>query len=272
MNGATNAAVPVKTAPALPYYRETGHNEKAVFEHAYQQRLPVMLKGPTGCGKTRFVEAMAAQLGLPLVTVSCHDDTSATDLVGRYLVRGSDTVWHDGPVTRAARQGAILYLDEIAEAREDVIVVLHSLSDHRRQLFVDRHDETLVAHPSFALVASFNPGYQRGFKELKASTRQRFVFMSFSYPEPAVEAEIVVHESGVDAKVAKQLVAIATKMRGMEELGGIDTVSTRALVAAGKLIANGLDARRAVRVAVVEPLNDDPTLAAALGDLVDLAL
>ncbi|MCB9709126.1 MAG: CbbQ/NirQ/NorQ/GpvN family protein [Myxococcales bacterium] len=256
----------------LPYYLETGNHEGVIFEHAYRKRLPVMLKGPTGCGKTRFVEAMAARLGRPLVTVSCHDDTSATDLIGRYLVRGADTVWQDGPVTRAARQGAILYLDEVAEAREDVIVVLHSLSDHRRQLFVDRHDETLVAHSAFQLVASFNPGYQRGFKELKPSTRQRFVFLSFNYPPSDIETEIVAHESGVDVKIAKRLVSLAVKIRALEDTGAVDTVSTRSLVAAGMLISEGLEARSAFKAAVIEPLSDESTLSAALGDLVDLTL
>lgn len=185
----------------IPYYRPIRH-EVDVFQHAYGNQLGLMLKGPTGCGKSRFVEAMASSVERPLVTVACYDDTSATDLLGRYLVQGGDTVWQDRPLTRAVREGAILYLDEIAEAREDVVVVLHSLTDHRRQIFLDRLNETLTAPPEFMLIISFNPGYQRGFKELKPSTRQRFVGLSFYYPEARVEAEIVARKSGVDDVLA----------------------------------------------------------------------
>ena len=244
--------------------------EVAVFEHAYRNRLPLLLKGPTGCGKSRFVEAMAEKAGRPLVTVACHDETSAADLLGRHLVRGGDTVWQDGPVTRALRQGAILYLDEIAEAREDVIVVLHPLSDHRRELYLDRTGEMLPAPAEFMLVVSYNPGYRRGFKELKPSTRQRFVSMAFEYPGASVEAEIVRHESGVDAKHAKRLVALAAKIRGLEELGLAESASTRLLVSAGALIRDGLEPRLACDVAIVQPLTDDPTLAEALRDVANL--
>ena len=199
----------------VPYYRPI-QREVEVFEHAYRNQLALMMKGPTGCGKTRFVEAMAAKVERPLVTVACHDDTTATDLLGRYLVEGGDTVWQDGPLTRALRQGAILYLDEIVEAREDVVVVLHSLADHRRQIYLDRLNETLTAPAEFMLVISFNPGYQRGFKELKPSTRQRFVGLSFQYPEPEIEAEIVAQESGIDLAMAKRLVAFAGKVRNLQ--------------------------------------------------------
>jgi nitric oxide reductase NorQ protein len=254
---------------AGPYYRPVGR-ELDVFRAAFGQRLPLLLKGPTGCGKSRFVEAMAAELGRPLVTVACNDETSAVDLLGRYVVLGGDTVWQDGPATRAARQGAILYLDEIAEAREDVLVVLHPLSDHRRAVWIDRRDEQVLAGEGFMLIASFNPGYQRGLKELKPSTRQRFVTIAFDYPEPAVEAEIVATEAGIDAGLARRLVAFARKVRALDELGLQETVSTRLLVAAAGLIRAGLPPRIACDVAIVQPLSDDLEIVAALNDAVAL--
>ncbi len=263
-------AAPATTTPAaLPWYRPVGH-ECQLFEHAWRRDLPLLLKGPTGCGKSRLVEHMAARLGRPLVTVSCHDETSAVDLLGRWLVRGDETVWQDGPVTRAVREGAILYLDEIAEARPDVIVVLHPLTDHRRRLFVERHDETVEAAPGFGLVVSFNPGYQRGLKELKPSTRQRFVALHFDYPAPALEQEIVEGETGCDPAVAKRLVALAAKMRSVRDLGLAEVPSTRLLVDAARLIASGLPPRLACQAAVVEPLTDDRDVARGLADLVAL--
>jgi nitric oxide reductase NorQ protein len=243
-----------------------------VFRHSYRNQLPLMLKGPTGSGKSRFVEVMAQELERPLITVSCHDDTSATDLLGRYLIKGGDTVWEDGPLTRAVREGAILYLDEIAEAREDVVVVLHPLTDHRRQVFIDRRNEVLRAPPEFMLVISFNPGYQRGLKQLKPSTRQRFVGLTFTYPQEAVEAEIVQAESKVDAGTARKLVSLANKVRGLQELGLAETVSTRLLVDAGKLIAGGMEPRLACEVAIVEPLSDDLTITRSLNDVASLLL
>jgi len=252
-----------------PYYRAVGH-EEVVFRHAYRSRLALLLKGPTGCGKSRFVEAMAARIGRPLVTVACNDETSAADLVGRWLVKGGDTVWQDGPVTRAVRSGALLYLDEIAEAREDVIVVLHPLSDYRRRLYLDRNDEELHAPPEFMMVVSFNPGYRRGLKELKPSTRQRFVALDFRYPPPDVEAEVVRAESGVDLAAASRLVAYAGKVRALEELALGETASTRLLVCAAQLIADGLPPRTACQVAIVQPLTDDETAARTLQDLADL--
>jgi nitric oxide reductase NorQ protein len=252
-----------------PFYLPVG-NEEAVFEAAFRARLPLMLEGPTGCGKSRLVEHMAARLGRPLVTVAANDDTSAVDLLGRYLVEGSETVWQDGPVTRAVRQGAILYIDEVAEARPDVVVVLHPLGDHRRTLFLDRRDEELQAPEGFMLVISYNPGYQRGLKELKPSTRQRFVAMRMDYPEPALEQRILVGESSCEDKTAKRLVALARKLRAAPELGLAEAPSTRLLVHAAALINGGLHPRIAARVAIVEPLTDDAELADALGDLVDL--
>lgn len=254
----------------VPYYRATG-DERAVFTAAYAERLPVLLKGPTGCGKSRFVEAVAAELGRPLVTVACNDETSAADLLGRFLVRGGDTIWQDGPVTRAVREGAILYLDEIAEAREDVIVVLHPLSDHRREVHLDRRDETVRAADDFSLIVSCNPGYQHGLKQLKPSTRQRFVTVAFDYPSEPVEAEIVATESGVDLANATRLVKLAHKIRATDELGLVETVSTRLVVHAARLIRNGLPPRTACRCAIVEPISDDPDVVAALQHLTTLA-
>ncbi len=265
-------SAPVSTAgaaAALPWYRPVGA-ECQVFEHAYRHALPLLLKGPTGCGKSRLVEHMAAKLGRPLVTVSCHDETSAVDLLGRWLVRGEETVWQDGPVSRAVREGAILYLDEVAEARPDVIVVLHPLTDHRRRLFVERHDETIEAAPGFGLVVSFNPGYQRGLKELKPSTRQRFVALHFDYPAPAVEVEVIEGETACDPGVAKRLVALVGKLRAVRELGLAEVPSTRLLIDAARLIASGLPPRLACQVAVVEPLTDDRDVARGLCDLVAL--
>lgn len=256
---------------STPYYRPI-QREVEVFQHAYRNQLALMLKGPTGCGKSRFVEAMAAAVERPLLTVACHDDTAATDLLGRYLVQGGDTVWQDGPLTRAVREGAMLYLDEITEAREDVVVVLHSLTDHRRQVFLDRRNETLHAPPEFMLVISFNPGYQRGFKELKPSTRQRFVGLSFAYPSPAIEAEIVAQESGVDLAMARRLVTFASKVRNLQELGLSATASTRLLVHAGQLMHTGMPPRIACSVGVIEPLMDDLEIIAALQDTAALIL
>ncbi len=252
-----------------PYYRPIA-NEVALFRHSYELRQPLLLKGPTGCGKSRFVEHMAHRLGRPLVTVACHDETSAADLLGRFLIRGGDTVWQDGPVTRAVRTGAILYLDEFAEARSDVVVALHPLSDYRRRIYVDRLDQELEAEPGFMLVASYNPGYQHRMKELKPSTRQRFVAISFDYPEAAVEAEIIVAETGVDPAAAKRLVALAAKLRTLDTLGLAEVPSTRLLVESGRLIAAGFPPRQACRAALVEALTDDPEIAEGLADAVAL--
>jgi nitric oxide reductase NorQ protein len=256
---------------SCPYYRPI-HHEIEIFQHAYNNQLALMLKGPTGCGKSRFVEAMAARMERPMITVACHDDTTATDLLGRYLVQGGDTVWQDGPLTRAVREGAILYLDEVVEAREDMIVVLHSLTDHRRQIYLDRRNETLTAPPEFMLVISFNPGYQRGFKELKPSTRQRFVGLTFDYPQPVVEAEIVAQESGVDMAMAQRLVTFAAKVRNLQELGLSAPASTRLLVHTASLIRSGMPPRLACRVGVIEPLTDDAETLAALHDTASLIL
>ena len=191
----------------IPFYKALG-KEEDVFKHAYDCRIPALLKGPTGTGKTRFVEHMAHLLERPLITISCHEETSSTDLIGRFIIKGAETIWMDGPLTKAVKIGAILYLDEIAEARPDVIVAIHSLTDHRKELYLDKLGETIKAHRDFMLVASFNPGYQKGFKELKPSTRQRFVALSFNYPSPKDEAEILVNETQLEMSIAKKLVNI----------------------------------------------------------------
>ncbi len=254
-----------------PFYKAVDR-EVEVFQQTFKNRLPLLLKGPTGTGKTRFVEFMAHDLQMSLITISCHEETSSTDLIGRYIIKGAETVWMDGPLTQAVKQGAILYLDEIAEARPDVIVAIHSLTDHRKELYIDKLGITVKAHPNFMLAASFNPGYQKGFKELKPSTRQRFVALSFSYPAIKVETEIVETETGVDHDTAKKLVNIASKIRNLTELGLTETVSTRLLVDAAKLIHTGLPKRLSVKVAVVEPLTDDPEIIQALTDLCDLMI
>lgn len=254
-----------------PFYKAIG-KEVDVFKHAYACKVPVLLKGPTGTGKTRFVEYMAHLLCRPLITISCHEETSSTDLIGRYIIKGAETVWIDGPLTKAVKEGAILYLDEIAEARPDVIVAIHSLTDHRKELYIDKLGETVSASPHFMLVASFNPGYQKGFKELKPSTRQRFLGLSFHYPDSRVEAEILETETGLDNALAKKLVNIANKIRNLTELGLMETVSTRLLVDAAKLIRSGLPKRLAVQVAVVEPLTDDTEITGSLVDLCNLMI
>ncbi len=264
-----NVAVDAALSTVKPYYRPIA-NEVEIFNHAFRNKLPLMLKGPTGCGKSRFVEAMALVLRRPLITVACHDDTSATDLLGRYLVKEGDTVWQDGPVTRAVREGAILYLDEIAEAREDVVVVLHPLTDHRREIYIDRRNETVKAPESFMLVVSFNPGYQKGLKELKPSTRQRFLGLSFNYPAADVEAEIVQKESGCELTIAKRLVGFGNKVRNLQELGLAESVSTRLLVDAAILIRTGLAARAACDTAVIQPLTDDLATIQSLRDVAAL--
>lgn len=253
------------------FYKEI-LNEKVVFTTAFSQNLPLLLKGPTGCGKSRFIEAMAQELDRPVVTVSCNDETSATDLIGRYLIKAGETVWQDGPVTRAVRTGAILYLDEIAEAREDVITVLHALTDHRRELYIDRLNDSIKATDDFMMVVSFNPGYQQSLKEMKPSTRQRFISLSFDYPPSDIELEIVHTESGLPLKESKRLITLATKIRNLNELGLAETVSTRLLISAAKLIKAGLQPRLACDVAIVQPLSDDIDTISTLKDIVSLII
>ena len=251
-----------------PFYAAQG-KECEVFEHAHASRLPMLIKGPTGCGKTRLVEHMAARLGRPLVTVSCHDDLSAADLVGRHLIGGGDTVWCDGPLTRAVREGAICYLDEVVEARKDTTVVLHPLADDRRVLPVERTGELLKAPPGFMLVISYNPGYQSLLKGLKPSTRQRFVALTLGYPGAAVERSIVEAESGCSAATATQLVQLAQALRRLTAHDLEETASTRLLVMAARLITSGMPVGQACRSAIVDALTDDADTATALADVVN---
>jgi nitric oxide reductase NorQ protein len=258
-----------------PFYLPVG-DEIDVFRAAWDARLPVLLKGPTGCGKTRFIEHMAHVLprraanghgGERLITVACHEDLTGSDLVGRYLIKGDETVWIDGPLTRAVRHGAICYLDEVVEARKDTVVLIHPLTDHRRLLPVDKTGELLEAHPDFLLVLSFNPGYQSVLKDLKPSTRQRFVAIDFDYPARDLEAQIVAHESGIDLDQAMRLAKLGEKVRHLSSSGLAEGVSTRLLVYAGQLIGQGVPARRACTVAVSHALTDDADSQRAIDDV-----
>jgi len=250
-----------------PYYVPVGREEQ-VFRAAFRQGLAVLLKGPTGCGKTRFVEAMAASLGRPLITVACHDDLTTADLVGRFLLQGGDTRWVDGPLTRAVREGAICYLDEIVEARQDTTVVLHPLGDHRRQLPIDRLGLTLDAAPGFCLVVSYNPGYQSVLKDLKDSTRQRMVAIELDFPPPDVEEKIVSHEAGVEPTQAARLVRLAQAIRRLETAGLREVASTRVLIAAARRAADGVPLTAAARAAIAGPLTDDPVVGAGLREMI----
>ncbi|HKJ09606.1 MAG TPA: CbbQ/NirQ/NorQ/GpvN family protein [Gammaproteobacteria bacterium] len=242
-----------------PYYRPVS-DEVELYDAAYSARMPVMLKGPTGCGKSRFVEYMAHKLKRPLITVACNEDMTASDLVGRYLLEPDGTRWHDGPLTIAARIGAICYLDEVVEARQDTTVIIHPLTDHRRNLPLDKKGELVTAHPDFQLVISYNPGYQSLMKDLKQSTKQRFAALDFDYPDAEVEAEIVMHETGVDAGIAEKLVSIAKRARNLKGHGLDEGISTRLLAYAGNLIAKGIDPKSACRMTLVRPITDDPDM------------
>jgi nitric oxide reductase NorQ protein len=253
-----------------PFYLPVGR-EVELFEAAYRRRLPVLLKGPTGCGKTRFIRFMAWRLQRPLVTVACHDDLSANDLTGRFLVRGGETVWQDGPLTAAARDGAICYLDEVVEARQDTVVAIHPLTDDRRLLPLDKRGELLHAHADFQLVVSYNPGYQNLMKELKPSTRQRFVTIAFDFPPRELEVAIVCQEAGIERPLAVHLVRLAERVRRLRDRGLVEVASTRLLVHAGCLLAAGIALQEACEAAVAGPLSDDPELHAAIMELVSMA-
>ncbi len=274
-----------------PYYVPVG-DEVELFEAAYAQKIPVLFKGPTGCGKTRFVEYMSYRLGqsltrvsqrrdassgvpessnghnLPLVTIACHEDLTASDLVGRYLLEGANTVWIDGPLTRAVKVGGICYLDEIVEARKDTTVLIHPLTDHRRILPVEKRGELLEAADGFLLVLSYNPGYQSALKDLKHSTRQRFVALEFDYPPPEIEAEIIAHESGVGEDGANQLAKLGQKVRNLREHGLGEGASTRLLIYAGQLISQGIAPRRACQVAVNWAVTDDTSIHKSIEELI----
>ena len=251
---------------AEPFYQPIS-NEIAIFESAYHNRLPVLLKGPTGCGKTRFMEYMAWRLKRPLITVSCHDDLTSSDLVGRYLIKGGETSWIDGPLTQAVRDGAICYLDEIVEARKDTMVVIHPRADDRRILPIEKKGELVRAHPHFMMTVSYNPGYQSVLKDLKQSTRQRFVALEFNYPEAAVEQTIIEKESGIDANTASGLVKFAHMTRNLKGSGLDEGASTRLLVHAAKLINSGISPADACHSCIAQALTDDPEMLVAISEL-----
>ncbi|PKM43748.1 MAG: AAA family ATPase [Gammaproteobacteria bacterium HGW-Gammaproteobacteria-1] len=251
-----------------PFYQQQG-NEVALYEAAYRNRLPVMVKGPTGCGKSRFIEYMAWKLGKPLITVACNEDMTASDLVGRYLLEAGGTRWLDGPLTTAARIGAICYLDEVVEARQDTTVVIHPLTDHRRTLPLDKKGELIEAHPDFQLVISYNPGYQSLMKDLKQSTKQRFTAFEFDYPEAELETSILARETGLDADVAAKLVKIGQAARNLKGHGLDEGISTRLLVYAAALIKDGVAPRDACRMALVRPITDDADIRETLDHAID---
>jgi nitric oxide reductase NorQ protein len=247
-------------------------DEVELFKIAYESKLPLMLKGPTGCGKTRFLSYMAYKLGLPLITIACHEDLTASDLVGRYLLDGNSTRWQDGPLSLAVRYGGICYLDEVVEARKDTTVVIHPLTDDRRVLPLEKRGQILEATDTFMLAISYNPGYQTVLKDLKQSTKQRFISLDFDYPEASLEEEIVVHESGIDRKTAADLRKIAEKIRALKDRGLDEGVSTRLLIYAGVLIRRGVDPRRACSVAMIKPITDDSEIQKTLEELVSAVL
>lgn len=254
---------------AEPFYQPL-NNEEALFEQAWRHGMPVLIKGPTGCGKTRFVQHMAHRLKLPLYTVACHDDLSAADLIGRHLIGAQGTWWQDGPLTRAVREGGICYLDEVVEARQDTVVVLHPLADDRRELFLERTGEVLQAPPSFMLVVSYNPGYQNLLKGMKPSTRQRFVAMRFGYPPVADEERIVAREAQVDVALAAQVVRLGQALRRLDQHDLEEVASTRLLIFTARMIHSGMSPREACMACLAEPLSDDPLTVAALMDVVDV--
>lgn len=250
-----------------PYYIPVG-NEVEIFTTAYRNNLPINLKGPTGCGKTRFVEYMAYRLKRPLITVACHEDLTANDLVGRFLIKGESVEWNDGPLTKAVKSGAICYLDEVVEARKDTIVVIHPLTDDRRIIPIDKLGKILKAPPEFMLVISYNPGYQSVVKDLKQSTRQRFISIDFDYPPADLEIQIVAHESGLDTEVAKDIVEIGHRIRNFKQHGLEEGVSTRLLIYAGKLIHDGIDPKEACSIAMVKPITDDQELQRSIDEII----
>lgn len=258
---------PAATILHAPYYQPIG-NEIALFDFAHQNQLPLLIKGPTGCGKTRFVSYMAHRLGLPLFTVACHDDLTSPDLVGRHLIGDGATYWNDGPLTRAVRQGGICYLDEVVEARKDTTVALHPLADHRRILPIERTGEELQAPPEFMLVISYNPGYQNLLKGLKPSTRQRFIAINFTLPSPELEQKILIGESGMAAVMAKRLVNLGNALRSLKNHDLEEAVSTRLLIYAARLIQGGFAPVEACRATLAEPLSDDPETIAALMEVI----
>lgn len=266
-----NQPLSLRVSPELPFYTPQG-DEIELFDRAWGRRLPVLIKGPTGCGKTRFVTHMAARLDRPLYTVACHDDLSAADLVGRHLINDNGTYWCDGPLTRAVREGAICYLDEVVEARKDTTVILHPLADDRRLLPIERTGELLKAPPEFMLVVSYNPGYQNLLKGMKPSTRQRFIAIRLTHPAPQQERLILTRETGIDPALAERLVSLANALRALKDHDLEEAASTRLLVYAATLIKAGVDPQTACRAALIEPLSDDEETLDALQEVVDVSL
>jgi nitric oxide reductase NorQ protein len=250
-----------------PYYAEVS-GEIGLFTIASTSRMPVMLKGPTGCGKTRFVQHMAWKLRRPLITVACHEDLTASDLVGRYLLKGNETIWVDGPLTLGVKHGAIVYLDEVVEARKDTTVIIHPLSDDRRLLPIEKKGQVIEAVDDFMLVISYNPGYQSVLKDLKQSTKQRFMAIEFSYPPPAIETQVIAREAGVDKEMAQKLVKLGEKVRNLRNHGLEEGVSTRLLIYAGQLIGKGIPPARACEATVARPITDDPDMQRSIAELV----
>lgn len=255
----------------MKFYQET-KNEISIFKAAFNNKIPIMLKGPTGCGKTRFVEKMAEILNIPLIQIACNEETSSIDLQGRYIIQKGDTKWKDGPATLAVKIGAILYLDEISEAREDIIVVIHPLADYRRELYLDKKNEKIKAHDNFTLVASYNPGYQSKTKELKPSTKQRFITIDFQYPNKNLEKKIICFEANVDEQTAEELTEYAKKLRNLKELDLLETVSTRLLINTAKLIKSGIEKKIAYNIGIIETLTDDDDIRISLNDILGLIL
>jgi len=253
------------------FYKEI-NNEIEIFKTSFKNKMPIILKGPTGCGKSRFVEKMAEILNIPLIQIACNEETSSTDLQGRYIINNGNTIWQDGPATLAVKTGTILYLDEISEAREDIIVVIHPLTDHRREIYLDKKNEKIKAHNNFILVASYNPGYQSKTKELKPSTKQRFITLEFNYPNQNLEKEIICSETGIDQNNADQLTNYAKKLRNLKDLELIETVSTRLLINTAKLIISGIEKKLAYNVGIIETLTDDNELKISLNDILGLIL
>lgn len=264
--------LPLREAPAHGGGYQASGNEVTLFEQAFRQRLPMMLTGPTGCGKTRFVEHMGALLRRPVVTISCHDDLTSSDLVGRFMVTGGDVVWTDGPLTRAVKEGAICYLDEVVEARHDSLAILHSLTDHRRTLYLDRAAEVVAAPDSFMLVCSYNPAYRSSLKELKPSFRQRFVTVAMNYLSPEREAELLVTEAGVSLACAQRLVKCATSIRTADDVFHFEPPSTRVLITTAKLIAAGASEMEAAEACMLAPLSSDGVVADGLQELAAASL
>ncbi len=253
------------------FYKEI-NNEKTIFKHAFNEKLPLMIKGPTGCGKSRFVESMAHELNVKIIQVACNEETSAVDLQGRYLIESGNTKWQDGPATTAAKNGAILYLDEISEAREDVIVIIHPLTDHRRELYLDKKNETIKAHNNFMLVASYNPEYQNKIRDLKISTKQRFVTLQFNYPNEHIENEIICNETGINKNIAEKLTKYAQKLRNLQELDLLETVSTRLLINTAKLIKAGVDTKTSYVTGIIQVLTDDKETQSSLKDIMNIII